>query len=76
MHKRISAIVLSALIAGSGLAFVGTAYAEPVTVVGVLSKIKMAADVIDWVTVEIPAIPEDLERVIQFLPVWKKAGKT
>ena len=44
MNKRVSAIVLSALMAGSTFAFVGTAYAEPVTMVGVLSKIKMAAD--------------------------------
>ena len=44
MKTSISAVILSALIATSGLAFAGAAQAEPVTLVGVLSKIKMAAD--------------------------------
>ncbi len=44
MSKRVSALILSALMAVSGLAFVGTASAGTVTIVGTISKIKLAAD--------------------------------
>jgi len=44
MSKRVSAIILSALLAGSSFAFVGTASAETVSIVGTISKITMAAD--------------------------------
>lgn len=44
MNKRISAIVLSAMMAGASFAYVGNVSAEPVTVVGTISKIKMAPD--------------------------------
>jgi len=44
MKKRVSAVILSALIGVSGFAFVGTASAEPVTIVGTIAKIKMAPD--------------------------------
>ena len=44
MKKRVSAVILSALMGVSGLAFVGTAAAEPVTIVGTIAKIKMAPD--------------------------------
>jgi hypothetical protein len=44
MNKRFSAVILSALLAGSSFAFVGTASAETATIVGTISKIKMAAD--------------------------------
>lgn len=44
MNKRIPAAVLSALMAGAGFAFVGPVSAEPVTIVGTLSKIKLAPD--------------------------------
>ncbi len=44
MNKRVSAVILSALLAGSSFAFVGTASAETVSIVGTISKITMAAD--------------------------------
>ncbi len=44
MNKKVSAIILSALMAGLSFAFVGPALAEPVTIVGTISKIKLAAD--------------------------------
>ena len=44
MNKRVSAMVLSALMAGANFAFMGTASADPVTIVGALTKIKLAAD--------------------------------
>ena len=44
MNKRVSAIILSAFLAGSSFAFVGTASAETGTMVGTISKIQMAAD--------------------------------
>ncbi len=44
MNKRVSALILSALMAVSGLAFVGSASAESVTIVGPVTKIKLAPD--------------------------------
>jgi len=44
MNKRFSATVLSILLAGAGATFAGTAAAEPVTVVGTISKITLAPD--------------------------------
>jgi len=44
MNKRVSAVILSALMAVSGLAFVGPAAAESVTIVGPVTKIKLAPD--------------------------------
>ena len=44
MNKRVSAIILSAMMAVSGLAYVGNASAEPVTIVGTISKIQLAPD--------------------------------
>jgi len=44
MKKRISAVVLSALMAVSSLAFVPSAFAESVTIVGPVTKIKLAPD--------------------------------
>ena len=44
MNKRFSALILSSLMAAAGFAFVGTASAEPVTIVGTISKIKLAPD--------------------------------
>ncbi len=44
MSKRVSAIILSAMMALSGLAFVGSVSAEPVTIVGTISKIQLAPD--------------------------------
>ena len=44
MSKRVSAIFLSAMLALSGLAFVGNVSAEAVTIVGTISKIQLAPD--------------------------------
>ncbi|MEK7437080.1 MAG: hypothetical protein AAB150_09365 [Pseudomonadota bacterium] len=44
MKKSVSAVVLSALIGVSSLAFVGTASADAVTIVGTISKLKLAPD--------------------------------
>ncbi|MFA5912686.1 MAG: hypothetical protein WC830_03905 [Burkholderiales bacterium] len=44
MNKRVSAIILSAMMAVSGLAYVGNVSAEPVTIVGTISKIQLAPD--------------------------------
>jgi len=44
MNKSISALILSALMAVSGLAFVSPVSADPVTIVGTISKIKLAPD--------------------------------
>lgn len=43
MNKRVSTLILSALMA-VGLAFVGSAAAESVTIVGPVTKIKLAPD--------------------------------
>jgi pyruvate formate-lyase activating enzyme-like uncharacterized protein len=39
-----------------------------------LTGVRMAADVFPWVTVEIPAIPEDLDRLLKLLPQLHEAG--
>lgn len=39
-----------------------------------LLGVKTAAEIIDKVTVEIPAVPEDEQRLIELLPVLKKTG--
>jgi len=39
-----------------------------------LAKVRMAADIIPCVTVEIPAIPEDLDRLLELLPGLHEAG--
>ncbi len=39
-----------------------------------LLGVKTAAEIIDKVTVEIPAVPEDEQRLIKLLPVLKKTG--
>jgi pyruvate formate-lyase activating enzyme-like uncharacterized protein len=39
-----------------------------------LAKVRLASDYIDCVTVEIPAIPEDAERVAELLPALADAG--
>jgi len=39
-----------------------------------LTKVRMAADIIPIVTVEIPAVPEDLERLLSLLPEMQEAG--
>lgn len=44
MNKRYSAVILSALLAGSSIAFVGSAHAANVTIVGTISKISLAPD--------------------------------
>ena len=44
MNKRISAVILSALMAASGLPYVGPASAEAATIVGAITKIKLAPD--------------------------------
>jgi len=44
MNKSVSAVILSALMAVSSLAFVPAAQAESVTIVGPVTKIKLAAD--------------------------------
>lgn len=44
MKTRVSAVILSAVLAGSGLAFAANVCAEPVTIVGTISKIKLAPD--------------------------------
>ena len=44
MNKRGSAIILAALMAVSSLAFVGTVSAEPMTMVGSITKISVAPD--------------------------------
>ncbi len=44
MNRRVSAVILSAVLAGSSFAYVGTACAEPVTIVGTISKLKLAPD--------------------------------
>lgn len=44
MNRRVSAVILSALMAVSSLAFARTASAEPVTMVGSISGIIMAPD--------------------------------
>jgi hypothetical protein len=44
MNKRVSAAILSALMAVSGMAFVGSASAESATIVGPVTKIKLAPD--------------------------------
>ncbi len=44
MNKSVSALILSALMAVSGLAFVPTASAQAVTIVGAVTKIKVAPD--------------------------------
>jgi len=44
MNKSVSAVMLSALIGVSSLAFVGAASADPATIVGTISKLKIAPD--------------------------------
>ena len=44
MSKKIPAVILSALLAAAGLAFTGSASADPVTMVGTITKITVAAD--------------------------------
>ena len=44
MNKRISSVILSALMAASGLVYVSSASAESVTIVGPVTKIKLAPD--------------------------------
>ena len=44
MSKKLSAVVLSAMMAVSGMAYVGVAGAEAVTIVGAITKIKLASD--------------------------------
>ena len=44
MSKKISAFILTALLAVSGLAFTSGAYADPVTIVGNITKITLAPD--------------------------------
>jgi len=44
MNKRLSAMILSALVAGSVLGFAPAALAESITIVGPVTKIQMAAD--------------------------------
>jgi len=44
MNKRVSAVILSALMGVSSFTLTGTAAAEPVTIVGTISKIKLAPD--------------------------------
>lgn len=39
-----------------------------------LTRVRMASDFIPCVTVEIPAIPEDSEKLMQLLPVMSEAG--
>jgi len=39
-----------------------------------LTKVRMASDLIPCVTVEIPAIPEDLEKLSRMLPILQEAG--
>ena len=44
MNKRVSAVILSAMMAAATLAFAPTASAQAVTIVGPVTKIKLAPD--------------------------------
>ena len=44
MNKRVSAVILYAMMAASTLAFAPTASAQAVTIVGAVTKIKLAPD--------------------------------